>query len=924
MKHTTCYTTILGTFAIVITATWAVQDAQAAETWTASLTATSNDPLAQTILLQFGVAPSATDGFDIGLDLPAPPAPPSGIKLNAYFLCSHQFVKQLKTEIRKSVDTVNWQLSVRADSDGFALNWDISNIPAALSVMMGIGEESIDMRKLSSRSFSSGTYTLTITVGMNGPPVVSDIPNVGFPEDGYNSSIDLDGYVTDPDNTDVQIDWTHAGNTNVDVSIDSVTHVVTFTATLNWYGSETITFTATDPGGLSDSDSMTVTVSAVNDPPVVSDIPNVGFPEDGSNSSIDLDGYVTDPDNTDAQIDWTHAGNTNVDVSIDSVTHVVTFTATLNWYGSETVIFTASDPGNLSDSDSMTITVSAVNDPPVVSDIPDVGFPEDGSNSSIDLDGYVTDPDNTDAQITWAYAGHTNVNVSIDSISHVVTFTSTLNWHGSESITFTATDPGNLSDSDSMTVTVSAVNDPPVVSNIPNVGFPEDGSNSSIDLDGYVTDPDNTDAQIDWTHAGNTNVNVSIDSVTHVVTFTATLNWHGSETITFTATDPGNLSDSDSMTVTVSAVNDPPLVSNIPDVSFVENGGDSSIDLDDYVTDPDNTDTEITWIYADNTNVNVFIDPITHVVTFTATFNWHGSETVPFTASDPVGLSDSDSMTISVFTASDTDVSLIVQTSCPVDLVVTDPGDRVTSRDSSAIPSAIYIEMDLDGDGDLDDRVFVSDPLVGDYSIEVIPVGADPLDTYTLDVIYGNESVRLAEDLSIHEIPVQPYIFFFPCCKMKAGWNLISLPLRPLNLYPGAVLATIDGKYDSVWAYDPDEGWSVYAPEINGDLEEMKPGRGYWIKMDQPGVLILQGTDPEETGIFLEGGKWNLVGYTSRKARSPEDCMGSAANAIDLIWECNPGMGWSIYSPGDYSDLQLMKPARGYWIKADQSCMWIY
>ncbi len=537
MKHTKCYTTILGASVVVIAAAWAVQNAQAAETWTASLTATSNDPLAKTILLQFGVAPNATDGFDIGLDLPAPPAPPSAIKLNAYFLCSHQFVKQLKTEIRKSVDTVNWQLSARADINGFALSWDISNIPAALSVMMSIGEESVDMRNLSSRSFSSGTYSLTITVGMNSPPVVSDIPNVSFPEDG---------------------------------------------------------------------------------------------------------------------------------------------------------------------------------------------------------------------------------------------------------------------------------------------------SNSSIDLDNYVTDPDNTDAEIDWIHAGNTNVNVSIDSVTHVVTFTSTLNWHGSETITFTATDPG-------------------------------------------------------------------------------------------------GLNDNDSMTISVVTADDTDVSLIVQTYCPVDLVVTDPADRAISKDSSAIPSAIYMEMDLDGDGDPDDRVFISDPLVGDYSIEVIPEpGADPLDTYTLDVRYGNELLRLAEDVMIHDIPAQPYTFFFPCCKMRVGWNLISLPLRPPDPYPGAVLATIDGRYNSVWAYDPETGWSVYTPEAAGDLEEMEPDRGYWINMDQTGVLILQGADPGETRISLQEGKWDLVGYTSRKARSPEDCMSSVANAIESVWEYIPGMGWYTYSPGGYSDLQLMKPARGYWIKAHQGCIWIY
>jgi len=39
----------------------------------------------------------------------------------------------------------------------------------------------------------------------------------------------------------------------------------------NGNGSETISFTATDPDGLSDSDAATFTVTPVNDPPVADD-----------------------------------------------------------------------------------------------------------------------------------------------------------------------------------------------------------------------------------------------------------------------------------------------------------------------------------------------------------------------------------------------------------------------------------------------------------------------------------------------------------------------------------------------------------------------------------------------------------------------------------------------------------------------------
>ena len=45
------------------------------------------------------------------------------------------------------------------------------------------------------------------------------------------------------------------------------------TPNADWNGSETITFTATDPGALSDSNAATFTVTAINDAPVVSDIP---------------------------------------------------------------------------------------------------------------------------------------------------------------------------------------------------------------------------------------------------------------------------------------------------------------------------------------------------------------------------------------------------------------------------------------------------------------------------------------------------------------------------------------------------------------------------------------------------------------------------------------------------------------------------
>jgi hypothetical protein len=268
--------------------------------------------------------------------------------------------------------------------------------------------------------------------------------------------------------------------------------------------------------------------------------------------------------------------------------------------------------------------------------------------------------------------------------------------------------------------------------------------------------------------------------------------------------------------------------------------------------------------------------------------------------------------------------TLIIQAFSPVDLVVTDPKLRTISKDASTIPYAVYIQTDSNGDGDPDDTVVILDALLGNYIIQVLPEpGASPADTYTLDISYGDETVRLAENVSVQDIPADPYIFFYPLLDMKQGWNLISLPLEPPDADPGAVLSSISGSYNSVWAFEPGAGWTVYAPGVPIGLERMEPDRGYWIKMDERGSLIVQGEDPEQTDISLRGGEWNLVGYSSRTSRNAENCMSQVEDSINSVWEYDAkDETWFIYMPGGPSNLEVMRPGVGYWMKADQECVW--
>ena len=100
--------------------------------------------------------------------------------------------------------------------------------------------------------------------------------------------------------------------------------------------------------------------------------------------------------------------------------------------------------GALFASDPATFTVTAINDAPVVSDIPDQTVAEGSTFATVDLDALVTDVDDADASLVWSYAGNTALTVSID-VNRVATITIPgTDWNGSETVTFTATDPGAL------------------------------------------------------------------------------------------------------------------------------------------------------------------------------------------------------------------------------------------------------------------------------------------------------------------------------------------------------------------------------------------------------------------------------------------------------------------------------------------------
>ena len=95
----------------------------------------------------------------------------------------------------------------------------------------------------------------------------------------------------------------------------------------------------------------------------------------------------------------------------------------------------------------------------------------------------------------------------------------------------------------------------------------------------------------------------------------------------------------------------------------------------------------------------------------------------------------------------------------PVDIVVTDPDGLTISKQLNEIPGATYTEVDINGDGDPDDKIIIPYRKIGNYLISVIPEpDALPTDTYTLEVSVEDTTITLAEHVQISDIPSEPYV----------------------------------------------------------------------------------------------------------------------------------------------------------------------
>ena len=157
------------------------------------------------------------------------------------------------------------------------------------------GAEDLEISISATNWVGSDTQTFTLTV--NNAPTVSAIPDQVIEEGLQFSPINLDNYVNDPDHSDQEMSWAFSGNSELIITIVDRVATINFPYE-NWNGLETVTFTATDPGGLTGQEVVNLGIDGINDPPQILGFNPIAVTENRI-LTIDFDTLVvTDPDNT--------------------------------------------------------------------------------------------------------------------------------------------------------------------------------------------------------------------------------------------------------------------------------------------------------------------------------------------------------------------------------------------------------------------------------------------------------------------------------------------------------------------------------------------------------------------------------------------------------------------------------------------------
>ena len=216
----------------------------------------------------------------------------------------------------------------------------------------------------------------------------------------------------------------------------------------------------------------------------------------------------------------------------------------------------APDAYRSSDHDPVVVTIS-FNAAPVAEDM-EMSTPED---TALDITLYVSDA-NDDPLTAEIVTGPMHGTYEIDGLS--VTYTPDADYNGPDSFTYKVSDGELESDAATVNITVTPVNDAPVASDMTETTAEDTAK--AITLNVSDIDGDTLTAEI---LSNPTHGEVSVSGI--VVTYTPDANYNGPDSFTYKVSDGELWSDTATVDITVTPVNDAPVAESF-EVELQENG----------------------------------------------------------------------------------------------------------------------------------------------------------------------------------------------------------------------------------------------------------------------------------------------------------------------------------------------------------------
>ncbi|WP_375138936.1 Ig-like domain-containing protein [Azohydromonas caseinilytica] len=540
----------------------------------------------------------------------------------------------------------------------------------------------------------TGTATITVTPVNDAPVAGDDAFTVA--EDSTGTVLNLLGNDTDIDGGALRVSSVNgtaiSAGTAYTIAVPngtvyvSTTGVVTFTPAANYSGTVSFSYEVSD-GTATDTGTATITVTPVNDAPVAGD-DSFTVAEDSTGTVLNLLGNDTDIDGGTLRVSSINgtaiSAGTAYTIAVPngtvyvSTAGVLTFTPAANYSGPVSFDYVVSD-GTATDTGTATITVTPVNDAPVAGD-DSFSVVEDSTGNVLNLLGNDTDADGNTLSIQ-SIGGVAltpgiaqtipvpNGTVQV-SATGVITFSPSANYRGPVSFNYVVSD-GTATDTGTVSINVTRFNVAPEADD-ESVTVAEDGSVALDLLDGD-TDDDGDPLRVQSINGvtltggeqtitvPNGTVRVGADGT---LTFIPAANYNGPVSFDYVVTDDFGGTDTGTVNVTVTPVNDAPVA--VDDRFTVAEDGTVTLNLLGNDTDADGNTLAVQSIHGTlltggeqtiavpNGTVRV---SAAGVITFTPAANYSGPVSFDYVVTDGT-LTDTGTASISVTPVNDAPVAV--------------------------------------------------------------------------------------------------------------------------------------------------------------------------------------------------------------------------------------------------------------------------